>query len=210
MQTPEKLILENRAWSEEMNRKDPEYFSRKALVTKPEFLWVGCADSGVTAETVVNAQPGEIFEHRNLANQVIMSNFNCLSVLQYAIAVLEVKHVIVCGHYGCGGVRAALQPQSSKLVLANKWLLHLKDVYRLHQEELEAIDPAEKVDRLVELNVVEQVYRLSHTSIIQSAWKHGHKPTLHGWIYDTQDGLIKELIKLDHNTRIHPIYQYTD
>ncbi|MDD1621701.1 MAG: carbonic anhydrase [Methylococcaceae bacterium] len=210
MQTPEKLILENRAWSEEMNRKDPEYFSRKALVTKPEFLWVGCADSGVPAETVVNAQPGEIFEHRNLANQVIMSNFNCLSVLQYAIAVLKVKHVIVCGHYGCGGVKAALQPQSSKLVLANKWLLHIKDVYRLHQEELEAIDPAEKVDRLVELNVVEQVYRLAHTSIIQSVWKHGHKPTLHGWIYDTQDGLIRELIKLDHNTRIHPIYQYTD
>lgn len=210
MLTPEKLLLENQAWSDEISRNDPGYFERLAVEQKPEFLWIGCADSRVPAETVVNAQPGEIFVHRNIANQVITTDFNCLSVLQYAISVLKVKHVIVCGHYGCGGVKAALQPQSSNLIITNKWLLHIKDIYRLHQDELEALDPAKKVDRLIELNIIEQVYRLAHTSIIQVAWKHGHKPTLHGWVYGLNDGLIDELIKLDHNTQIHPIYRYTD
>lgn len=210
MHTPDKLLLENRAWSQEVSRKDPDYFKQLAKEQKPDFLWIGCADSRVPAETVVNAQPGEIFVHRNIANQVIMTDFNCLSVLQYAISVLKVKHVIVCGHYGCGGVKAALQPQKSDLVIANKWLLHIKDVYRLHQDELENVDPAKKLARLIELNIIEQVYRLAHTSIIQSAWKHGHKPTLHGWVYGLEDGLIEELIKLDHNTHIHPIYRYAD
>ncbi|MCK9607011.1 MAG: carbonate dehydratase [Methylomonas sp.] len=210
MHTPDKLLLENRAWSQEVSRKDPEYFKLLAKEQKPDFLWIGCADSRVPAETVVNAQPGEIFVHRNIANQVITTDFNCLSVLQYAISVLKVKHVIVCGHYGCGGVKAALQPQKSDLVIVNKWLLHIKDVYRLHQDELEAIDPAKKLSRLIEINIIEQVYRLAHTSIIQSAWKQGHKPTLHGWVYGLEDGLIDELIKLDHNTQIHPIYRYTD
>ena len=210
MHTPAKLLLENKAWSEEICRKDPEYFKRLAVEQRPDFLWIGCADSRVPAETVVNAQPGEIFVHRNIANQVITTDFNCLSVLQYAISVLQVKHIIVCGHYGCGGVKAALQPQSSDLVIANKWLLHIKDVYRLHQDELENIDPAKKVERLIELNIVEQVYRLAHTSIVQAAWKHGHKPTIHGWVYGLNDGLIDELIKLDHNTQIHPIYRYVD
>jgi carbonic anhydrase len=126
------------------------------------------------------------------------------------MVVLKVKHIIVCGHYGCGGVKAALQPQKSTLVITNKWLMHIKDVYRLHQDELEQLDPAKKTDRLIELNIIEQVYRLAHTSIVQSAWKHGHKPTLHGWVYGLNDGLIQELIKLDHNTRIDPIYQYAD
>ena len=210
MHTPEKLLLENRAWSQEVSRKDPDYFKLLAKEQKPDFLWIGCADSRVPAETVVNAQPGEIFVHRNIANQVITTDFNCLSVLQYAISVLKVKHVIVCGHYGCGGVKAALQPQKSDLVIVNKWLLHIKDVYRLHQDELEAIDPAKKLARLIEINIIEQVYRLAHSSIIQSAWKHGHQPTLHGWVYGMEDGLIDELIKLDHNTQIHPIYRYTD
>lgn len=210
MQTPAKLILENRAWSEEMIRKDPDFFTHLAMEQKPEFLWIGCADSRVPAETVVNAQPGQIFVHRNIANQVITTDFNCLSVLQYAISVLKVKHVIVCGHYGCGGVRAALQPQKADLAIVNKWLLHIKDIYRFHQDELESIDPAKKVDRLIELNIVEQVYRLAHTSIIQMAWKHGHKPTVHGWVYGLKDGLIDELIKLDHHTQIDPIYQYAD
>lgn len=210
MHTPDKLLLENRAWSQEVSRKDPDYFKQLAKEQKPDFLWIGCADSRVPAETVVNAQPGEIFVHRNIANQVIVTDFNCLSVLQYAISVLKVKHVIVCGHYGCGGVKAALQPQKSDLVIANKWLLHIKDVYRLHQDELENVDPAKKLARLIELNIIEQVYRLAHTSIIQSAWKHGHKPTLHGWVYGLEDGLIEELIKLDHNTHIHPIYRYAD
>jgi len=210
MHTPEKLLLENRAWSEEVSRKDPNFFKQLAKEQKPEFLWIGCADSRVPAETVVNAQPGEIFVHRNIANQVITTDFNCLSVLQYAIMVLKVNHIIVCGHYGCGGVKAAMQPQKADLVITNKWLLHIKDVYRLHQDELESIDPAKKINRLIELNIVEQVYRLAHTSIVQSAWKHGHKPTIHGWVYGLEDGLLDELIKLDHNTQIHPIYCYTE
>ena len=210
MHTPAKLLLENKAWSQDIKARDPEYFINLAKEQHPEILWIGCADSRVPAETVVNAQPGEIFVHRNIANQVIMTDFNCLSVLQYAISVLKVKHVIVCGHYGCGGIRAAMQPQQADLVIANKWLLHIKDVYRLHQEELEAIDPAKKIDSLIELNIIEQVYRLAHTSIIQSAWKHGHKPSIHGWVYGLQDGLLHELLKLDHNSQISPIYRYTD
>ena len=210
MHTPAKLLLENKAWSEEISSKDPDFFSQLAEEQKPDFLWIGCSDSRVPAETIVNAQPGEIFVHRNIANQVIVTDFNCLSVLQYAVNVLKVKHVIVCGHYGCGGVKAALQPQKSELVITNKWLMHIKDVYRLHEEELETVSPEDKVNRMIELNIVEQVYRLAHTSIIQSAWRHGHKPTLHGWVYGLNDGLIQELIKLDHNTQINPIYRYAD
>ncbi|MDD2760584.1 MAG: carbonate dehydratase [Methylomonas sp.] len=210
MHTPEKLLLENKAWSSEITQKNPEFFTALAAEQKPDFLWIGCSDSRVPAETVVNARPGEIFVHRNIANQVITTDFNCLSVLQYAIEVLKVKHVIVCGHYGCGGVKAALQPQRSNLVITNKWLLHIKDIYRLHQDELESIDPAKKLNRFIELNIVEQVYRLAHTSIIQSAWQKGHHPSIHGWVYGLEDGLISELIKLDHNTQIHPIYRYID
>jgi len=210
MHSPIKLLLENKAWSEDVSAKDANFFTMLAKEQKPEFLWIGCADSRVPCETIVNAQPGEIFVHRNIANQVIMTDFNCLSVLQYAIAVLQVKHVIVCGHYGCGGVKAAVQPQNAGLVIANKWLMHIKDVYRLHQDELEAINPERKVDRLIELNIIEQVYRLAHTSIIQSAWTHGHKPTLHGWVYGLHDGLLNELIKLDDTAEIHPIYRYAD
>ncbi|MGZ4958105.1 MAG: carbonate dehydratase [Methylomonas sp.] len=210
MLTTEKLLLENKAWSEEVSRKNPEFFTLLAKEQKPEVLWIGCADSRVPAETVVNAQPGEIFVHRNIANQVITTDFNCLSVLQYAVDVLKVQHIIVCGHYGCGGVKAALQPQKSSLVIANKWLMHIKDVYRLHQEELESIMPKKKLDRMIELNIIEQVYRLAHTSIIQWAWKHKHAPTLHGWVYGLDDGLIDELIKLDYNTEISSIYQYAD
>jgi carbonic anhydrase len=210
MKTPDELLLENKAWSEKISAKDAGFFARLATEQKPDFLWIGCADSRVPAESIVNAQPGEIFVHRNIANQVIMTDFNCLSVLQYAIAVLQVKHVIVCGHYGCGGVKAALQPQKADLVIANKWLMHIKDVYRLHQDELEAIHPEKKTDRLIELNIIEQVYRLAHTSIIQSAWKHGHTPSLHGWVYGLHDGLLNELIKLDYTAEIHPIYRYAD
>jgi len=210
MLTPTKLLLENRAWSQDVTDRNPDFFLNLSKEQCPEFLWIGCSDSRVPAETVVNAKPGEIFVHRNIANQVIITDFNCLSVLQYAIAVLKVKHIIVCGHYGCGGVRAALQPQKADLVITNKWLMHIKDVYRLHQQELESIDPVKKLARLIELNIVEQVYRLAHTSIIQSAWKYGHKPSLHGWVYGLNDGLIEELIKLDHNTPIEPIYQYAD
>ncbi len=210
MQTPEKLLLENRAWSEEVSKKNPEFLTLLAKEQKPDFLWIGCSDSRVPAESIVNAQPGEIFVHRNIANQVITTDFNCLSVLQYAVDVLKVKHIIVCGHYGCGGVKASLQPQSENLVITNKWLMHIKDVYRLHQEELDSILPEKKLDRMIEWNIIEQVYRLAHTSIVQAAWRHGHKPTLHGWVYGLSDGLIQELLKLDHTTEINPIYQYAN
>ena len=210
MLKPAKLLLENRAWSEDITAKDPDFFANLSREQNPEVLWIGCSDSRVPAETIINARPGEIFVHRNIANQVITTDFNCLSVLQYAISILKVKHVIVCGHYGCGGVRAALQTQKSDLLIANQWLLHIKDVYRLHEDELEAIAPEHKVDRLIELNIIEQVYRLAHTSIMQSAWKTGHKPSLHGWVYGMKDGLINELITLDYNTRINSIYRYAE
>ncbi len=210
MYTPNHLLLRNKAWSKEIKSKDPELFMNLAKEQRPETLWIGCSDSRVPAETVVNAPPGEIFVHRNIANQVIITDFNCLSVLQYAITVLKVKHVIVCGHYGCGGVLAAMQPQQSDMVIANQWLLHIKDVYRLHQDELGAIESEKKTDRLIELNIIEQVYRLAHTSIIQSSWKHGHRPSIHGWVYGLNDGLLTELIKLDPDTQISPIYKYTE
>ena len=168
MYTPNHLLLRNKAWSKEIKSKDPELFMNLAKEQRPETLWIGCSDSRVPAETVVNAPPGEIFVHRNIANQVIITDFNCLSVLQYAITVLKVKHVIVCGHYGCGGVLAAMQPQQSDMVIANQWLLHIKDVYRLHQDELGSLESEKKTDRLIELNIIEQVYRLAHTCWVQS------------------------------------------
>ncbi|WP_347986000.1 carbonate dehydratase [Methylomonas sp. AM2-LC] len=210
MLNPEKLLLENRAWSEDVISRDPHFFENLAKEQTPEFLWIGCSDSRVPAETVVNAQPGEVFVHRNIANQVINTDFNCLSVLQYAIEVLHVKHIIVCGHYGCGGVKAALEKQKSGLVITNKWLMHIKDLYRLHQDDLIALNPDKMLDRLIELNIIEQVYRLAHTSIIQFAWKHGHKPTIHGWVYGLENGLLHELIKLDENSPINKIYQHAD
>lgn len=210
MHTPEKLLLENKAWSQEMGAKDPEFFKKLAIEQYPKFLWIGCSDSRVPAETVVNAHPGDIFVHRNIANQVLNTDFNCLSVVQYAINVLAVKHIIVCGHYGCGGVKAALQRQQSNLLVTNKWLMHIKDVYRLHQDELEALEPGKRLSRLIEFNTIEQVQRLAYTSIIQSAWKNGQKITLHGWVYGLEDGLITELIKVEDASSIPTIYQYTD
>ncbi len=210
MQTPDKLLLENKAWSEEISRKNPGFFKELAKEQKPELLWIGCADSRVPADTIVHAQPGEIFVHRNIANQVIPTDFNCLSVLQYAVVVLNVKHIIVCGHYGCSGVKEAMQPQNANLVITNKWLMHIKDLYRLHQDELDVISPAEKTDRLIELNIIEQVYRIAHTSIVQYSWKHHRTPSLHGWVYGLHDGLINELITLDFNYQINPIYRYID
>lgn len=210
MHTPELLLLENKAWSQEVISHDPDFFKKRAVEQCPDFLWIGCSDSRVPAETVVNAQPGEIFVHRNIANQVINTDFNCLSVLQYAVAILQVKHIIVCGHYGCGGVKAALQPQKSDLFISNKWLMHIKDIYRLHEDELETLELDKRTDRMIELNTIEQVYRLAYTSIVQLAWKHSHKPTLHGWVYGLDNGLLTELIKLDHTSPIPGIYQYTE
>ena len=208
MQNPDKLLLENKAWSQDIIRRSPDFFVTLAKEQCPDFLWIGCSDSRVPAETVVNAQPGEIFVHRNIANQVISTDFNCLSVVQYAIQVLQVKHIIVCGHYGCGGVKAAMEPQKAGMVITNNWLMHIKDVYRMHQDELDLLAAEKVYDRLIELNITEQIYRLAHTAIIQAAWKQNHSPTLHGWVYGLNDGLLTELIKLDHNSPIQKMYQY--
>jgi carbonic anhydrase len=207
----EKLLLENKAWAEEKIAQEPEYFKRLAKAQKPDFLWIGCSDSRVPAEIIINAAPGEIFVHRNIANQIITTDFNSLSVVQFAVDVLEVGHVIVCGHYNCGGVKAALNRQRAELTLVNKWLMHIKDVYRLHQDQIEAQPTEEaRINRLVELNIIEQVYNLAHTSIIQQAWKRHRRPTLHGWVYGLQDGIIKDLITLTPDHRLEAIYQYTD
>lgn len=209
MKTFEKLLLENKAWAQDRVSTDPAFFERMADVQKPEVLWIGCSDSRVPAEIIVNAQPGEMFVHRNIANQLITTDFNSLSVLQYAVDVLKVKHVIVCGHYNCGGVRAAMNKQNPNLLMVNKWLKHIKDIHRFHQTELEAFESdEERARRLVELNVIEQIYNLAHTSIIQSAWKNETRPTLHGWVYGLGDGIIKELINLPPGSQINPIYQY--
>jgi len=207
----EKLLLENKAWASEKIVKEPEYFERLAKDQTPDFLWIGCSDSRVPAEIIVNAEPGEIFVHRNIANQIIATDFNGLSVLQYAVDVLKVNHVIVCGHYNCGGIKAALAKQRSDLLITNKWLMHIKDVYRLHQAEIESLDTHEQqADRMVELNIIEQVQRLSHTSIIQHAWKVERRPVLHGWVYALNDGVIQQLITLPPGSLISPIYQYVD
>ncbi|MCX6960341.1 MAG: carbonate dehydratase [Chthoniobacterales bacterium] len=205
-----RLLLENKAWSEEILSHEPEYFHNLAKEQRPKFLWIGCSDSRVPAETVVNAQPGEIFVHRNIANQVITTDFNCLSVLQYAISVLKVEHIIVCGHYGCGGVQAALSRENSGMMIANKWLLHIKDIYRLHQAELEALPPDQRSNKMIELNIIEQVNNLVHTSMIQTAWKERKAPTLHGWVYGLENGLLKELITLDYNAPMENIYRFID
>ncbi len=206
----DKLLLENKAWAHEKVEQDPEYFSRLAHLQTPEFLWIGCSDSRVPANEITNTQPGEIFVHRNVANLVIHTDVNLLSVLDYAVSYLKVKHVIVCGHYGCGGIKAAMTNHDYKQVL-NMWLRNIKDVYRLHQAELESIkDEETKTDRLVELNVKEQVLHLAKTSIIQRAWKNEQRPHLHGWVYGLSNGLIKPVFEMEANTPIDPLYEYDD
>ncbi|MDD2768025.1 MAG: carbonic anhydrase [Methylococcus sp.] len=207
----EKMLLENKAWAKEKVLREPDYFQRLSVDQNPGVLWIGCSDSRVPAEIVVHAQPGEIFVHRNIANQLITTDFNGLSVLQYAVDVLRVRDVIVCGHYNCGGIRAALQKQNAKLLLVNKWLKHVKDIYRLHEEEIEALgSEEEKARRLVELNVIEQVRNLAHTSIVQQSWRQARRPILHGWVYGLEDGLIKQLTTVPPGSAVSPIYEYVD
>jgi carbonic anhydrase len=171
---------------------DPTYFDKLAQSQHPEYLWIGCSDSRVPANQITGTQPGDVFVHRNIANMVIHSDMNMLSVLSYAVEVLKVKHIIVCGHYGCGGVMAAMENKQFGLI--DNWLRHIKDVYRLHYKELNSIqDKKQKADRLVELNVIEQVQDLGKTSIVQNAWKREQPLHLHGWVYDVKDGLIKDL-----------------
>ena len=210
MKVYEKLLLENKAWAKEKVEEDPEYFNRLSHIQTPQFLWIGCSDSRVPANEITNTQPGEIFVHRNVANLVIHTDVNLLSVLDYAVTHLKVKHVIVCGHYGCGGIKAAMTNHDFKQVL-NMWLRNIKDVYRLHREELANItDEESKFDRLVELNVMEQVQHLAKTSIIQRAWKNQQRPHLHGWVYGLKDGLINPVFEMAAGTHIDPLYEYDD
>jgi carbonic anhydrase len=210
MKAYEKLLLENKAWAQEKVEDDPEYFNRLSHIQTPEFLWIGCSDSRVPANEITNTQPGEIFVHRNVANLVIHTDVNLLSVLEYAVVHLKVKHVIVCGHYGCGGVKAAMTNHDFKQVL-NMWLRNIKDVYRLHTDELANIqDEEQKFDRLVELNVMEQVQHLAKTSIIQKAWQNDQRPDLHGWVYGLKNGVINPVFEMRAGTPIDKLYQYDD
>jgi len=202
--------LENKAWAQEMLEQDPDYFNRLAHLQAPEFLWIGCSDSRVPANEITGTQPGEIFVHRNIANLVIHTDVNLLSVLDYAVNHLKVNHVIVCGHYGCGGVKAAITNHDYNHLL-NMWLRNIKDVYRLYQSELESItDEEARTDRLVELNVKEQVLKLAKTSIIQRAWKYSKRPVLHGWVYGLKDGIIKNLFDMEPGSEMNNIYKYDD
>jgi carbonic anhydrase len=205
----QKLLNGNREWVAEKNAQDPEFFGRLAGGQEPKFLWIGCADSRVPTSQITNTMPGDIFVHRNIANMVVHTDINMLSVLQYAVDVLEVEHVIVCGHYGCGGVNAALSNKSYGLI--DNWLRNIKDVYRLHHTELESMKGMRLSDRMVELNVIEQVYNLCKTNIIQESWSRRLGPHVHGWVYSLQDGVIKDLdVTVRDNDDMALIYQYDE
>jgi carbonic anhydrase len=202
-----RLLLNNRAWVQDKLSLRPDFFSSTATEQKPEYLWIGCSDSRVPAEEVTGTNPGELFVHRNVANMVVHTDLNVLAVLQYAVQVLKVKHVIVCGHYGCGGIKASMSRRDMGLI--NKWLRHIKDVYRFHAVELDGInDEDARFNRLVELNVIEQVHHLADISFVQRAWRKHQRPRLHGWIYDLNTGLINDLIKIDPGEHEHDIYEY--
>lgn len=206
----EKLLLENKAWAAEMVSEDPDYFKRLADIQKPDFLWIGCSDSRVPADRITGTQPGEIFVHRNIANMVVNTDVNLLAVLDYAVNHLKVQHVIVCGHYGCGGVKAATTNSDLQPVL-NMWLRNIKDVYRLYREELDEIkEEPKRVDRLVELNVIEQVKNLSKTSIIQRAWQKEKRPFIHGWVYGLKDGLLKTVLDMPAGSEVDSLYSYNN
>jgi carbonic anhydrase len=208
MHSYEKLLLENKAWAAEKKSEDPEYFERLSQLQAPEFLWIGCSDSRVPANEITGTQPGEIFVHRNVANLVVNTDVNLLAVLDFAVTHLQIKHVIICGHYGCGGIKAAATKTDYRPVL-NMWLRNIKDVMRHHRQELENItDEENRLDRLVELNVQEQVYNLAKTTIIQRCWEKERRPDLHGWVYGLKDGIIKPVFEMKTGSPIDPLYKY--
>jgi carbonic anhydrase len=203
------LLKNNRDWVEAKKVNDPEYFDRMADGQSPRFLWIGCADSRVPANTITGTSPGDMFVHRNIANMVVHTDISMLSVLQYAVDVLKVEHVIVCGHYGCGGVNVALSNKSYGLI--DNWLRNIKDVYRLHQDELDKLSGEALSNRMVELNVEEQVYNLCKTSTIQEAWDRGQNLHVHGWVYSLEDGLIHDLnVTIRDNDELGKIYQFEE
>lgn len=209
METYKELLKGNKRWVAEKLSQDPEFFERLSKGQSPEVLWIGCSDSRVPANEITGTNPGEVFVHRNIANMVVHSDMNLLSVLDYAVNILKVKHVIVCGHHGCGGVAAAMTNEQYGLV--DNWLRHIKDVYRLHNKELDSIENHDdRLRRFVELNVIEQVFDLSKTSIIQNAWRNRDLPMVHGWVYDLKTGLIQDLgVSLHSKSKLPPIYNIT-
>ncbi len=199
------LFIQNKNWSEEIRRKQPEFFEILSKQQSPRYLWIGCSDSRVPANEIVGLLPGELFVHRNVANVVVHSDLNCLSVVQYAVEALKVEHIIVCGHYGCGGVQAALERR--KLGLIDNWLRHIRDVHHKHAMAVESVLGPAKLDTLCELNVIEQTLNICQTSIVQDAWARGQKVQVHGWIYGLRDGLIKDLgMNIDSLESITPTY----
>ncbi len=202
-----KILDNNKKWVETSLALDPNYFENLAVKQSPPLLWIGCSDSRVPANEIVGAKPGEVFVHRNIANMVVHTDMNMLSVLDYAVNVLKVKHVIVCGHYGCGGVQAAMGNQSIGII--DNWIRHIKDVYRLHQKQLDAIEnETDRFNTFVEMNVKEQVFDLAKTSIVQSAWKNGQDLTLHGWVYGLNSGFVTDLdVNITSDVELDAVYQ---
>lgn len=202
-----KILENNKEWVEKSLEKDPNYFADLAKGQTPPLLWIGCSDSRVPANEIIGAKPGEVFVHRNIANMVVHTDMNMLSVLDYAVNVLKVKHVIVCGHYGCGGVKAAMGNQSIGII--DNWIRHIKDVYRMHNIYLDSIqDETKRFNTFVEINVKEQVFDLAKTSIVQAAWKNGQDLTLHGWVYGLNSGYVTDLdVNMSSNLELDEVYQ---
>lgn len=198
MQSLKHLFDNNKTWADRIELEAPGFFKKLSEQQAPEYLWIGCSDSRVPANDIVGLLPGELFVHRNVANLVLHADINCLSVLQYAIDILKVKHIIVCGHYGCGGINAAMNKQ--RIGLVDNWLRNIKDVYAMHRTEIEALPTeAERQNRMCELNVVEQVRNVCHTSVVQEAWERGQELTVHGWVYSLRNGRIKDL-RVSHSS----------
>ena len=186
------LFENNKRWADNIKKKDPNFFTKLSKQQNPEYLWIGCSDSRVPANEIVGLIPGEIFVHRNIANLVVHTDLNCLSVIQFAVQVLKIKHIIVCGHYGCGGIKAAIEDKEHGLI--DNWLQHIRDIYRFHKSELDAVESeAEKYNLLCELNVREQVLNVCKTTIVKHVWNSGRELSVHGWIYDIKNGLLQDL-----------------
>lgn len=201
-----KLLKNNSEWASAQIKEDPEYFKRLIELQTPEVLWIGCSDSRVPADRITGTHPGEIFVHRNISNLVVHTDLNLLSVLQFAVEILKVRHIIVCGHHNCGGIAAAMSNKSYGLM--DQWIWNIKDVYRMHREEVDQLPTyAERHHLLTELNVKEQVLNLAATSIIQNAWKQNQLPHLHGWVYDLRDGIVNPVFDMDAGTPLDPIFQ---
>lgn len=202
------LFDNNRMWAERMVSHEPQFFEKLAAQQNPQYLWIGCSDSRVPANEIIGLLPGEVFVQRNVANLVVHTDLNCLSVIQYAVDVLQVQHIIVCGHYGCGGVRAAMQNQEFGLI--DNWLRHLKDIYQKHDAALSELSEQARFDRLCEINVIEQVYNVCHTTIVQAAWRRGQSLSVHGWVYGLQDGRLKDLeVCISDRNEIDRLYRMT-